>query len=115
MVYILRNTLEKERSIFSRFCFLSASCWSLAWIIFDSENGGDIFFRNVNWLSTNFTAFYPKISSLHNHRCENPKFYTMEILYHLTIDIPLYVKNLNSAFCCKSAINKKKTKRSKKY
>jgi hypothetical protein len=28
-------------------------------LIFDSENGGVIFLRNVGWLSTDYIALYP--------------------------------------------------------
>jgi hypothetical protein len=28
--------------------------------LFDIENGGDIFFRNIGWLSTAYTALYPR-------------------------------------------------------
>jgi hypothetical protein len=33
-------------------------------LFFDPENGGDIFLRNVGWLSTDFTALYPRRQSL---------------------------------------------------
>jgi hypothetical protein len=40
------------------------------------EFGGDMFFRNVGWLSTEYTALYPiEDSILHNHRCDNLKSY----------------------------------------
>jgi hypothetical protein len=29
-------------------------------LFFDSEYGGDMFFRNVGWLSTDYTALYPR-------------------------------------------------------
>jgi hypothetical protein len=44
------------------FCLLSTSRWILAWLIFYPEVGGDMFLRNVGWLSTDYTALYPKRS-----------------------------------------------------
>jgi hypothetical protein len=32
----------------------------LAWFIFNHKDGGDIFFRNVGWLSTDYTALYTR-------------------------------------------------------
>jgi hypothetical protein len=29
-------------------------------LLFDPEEGGDIFLRNVGWLSTGYTALYPR-------------------------------------------------------
>jgi hypothetical protein len=48
-------------------------------LFFDPEDEGDMFLRNVGWLSTDYTALY-----LHNHRCENPKSYT---LYYLCFSL----------------------------
>jgi hypothetical protein len=28
--------------------------------LFDPEDGGDMFLRNFNWLSTDYTALYPR-------------------------------------------------------
>jgi hypothetical protein len=38
-------------------------------VLFNSEDGGDMFLRNVTCLSTNYTALYPRRYSinLHNH------------------------------------------------
>jgi hypothetical protein len=36
------------------------SRWFLAGLFFDREDGGDMFFRNVGWLSTDYTALYPR-------------------------------------------------------
>jgi hypothetical protein len=45
-------------------------------LFLDPENGGDMFLRNVGWLSADYTALYNKIVSiLHNRRCENLKSY----------------------------------------
>jgi hypothetical protein len=35
-------------------CLLPASCWILAWLISDSENGGDKLLRNVSRLSMDY-------------------------------------------------------------
>jgi hypothetical protein len=29
-------------------------------LFFDPEDGGDMFFLNVSWLSTDYTALYPR-------------------------------------------------------
>jgi hypothetical protein len=39
--------------------------------LFDPEDEGDIFLRNVGWLSTDYTALYPKNSTVHKYRYEN--------------------------------------------
>jgi hypothetical protein len=43
-------------------------------LFFNPEDGGDMFLRNVGWLSTDYTARYiPEDRTLHEHRCENLK------------------------------------------
>jgi hypothetical protein len=44
-------------------------------LLFDTEDGGNIFLRNVGRLSTDYTALY---SRRHNHRCEKRKSYIRE-------------------------------------
>jgi hypothetical protein len=44
-------------------------------LLFSPENGADVFLRNVDWLSTDCTALYPRKSTLHNYHCENLKSY----------------------------------------
>jgi hypothetical protein len=56
-----------------------AACWFLAGLFSDPENGGDMFLRNVGWLSTDYTALYPR-RFLHNHRRENLKSYIVKEL-----------------------------------
>jgi hypothetical protein len=46
------------------------SCWTY---FFDSEDGGDMLFRNVSWHSTDYTTLYPR-------RWHSP----LVILYHTT-------------------------------
>jgi hypothetical protein len=41
-------------------CLLPASRWSLALLILDPEDGGDIFFPNVGMLSTDYLALHPR-------------------------------------------------------
>jgi hypothetical protein len=36
------------------------SCRFVAWLIFDYKDGDDIFLRNIGWLSTDYTALYPR-------------------------------------------------------
>jgi hypothetical protein len=41
-------------------CLLTDSGWFLVLFIFDPEDGGDISFKNVGWLSAHCAAFYPR-------------------------------------------------------
>jgi hypothetical protein len=36
------------------------SPWFLACLFFDPEDGGDMFLRNIGWLSADYTALYPR-------------------------------------------------------
>jgi hypothetical protein len=47
-------------SLLKELCLLLASCWFLVWIILRPWR----FFQNVGWLSTDYSALYPKRSSL---------------------------------------------------
>jgi hypothetical protein len=45
-------------------CFLLASSWFLSWLIlFDPEDGGNVFLQNVNWRSLEYTALYPGVQN----------------------------------------------------
>jgi hypothetical protein len=55
-----------------------ATCFNagfLLGIFFDPEDGGDIFLRNIGWLSMATLRYIPEDSILHNHCCENLKSY----------------------------------------
>jgi hypothetical protein len=41
------------------YCQLPAPCWFLAWLIFNPEDGGDTFFRNVS-SHMDYMALYPR-------------------------------------------------------
>jgi hypothetical protein len=43
--------------------------------LFSPEDGGDMFLRNVGWLSVATTWSYIPERIVHNHRCENLKAY----------------------------------------
>jgi hypothetical protein len=45
-------------------------------LFFDPEDAGEIFLRNVGWLSTDYMAFISEDRTLYNHRCENLRSYT---------------------------------------
>jgi hypothetical protein len=39
---------------------LRASCWFLLWLILRASDGGDMFFWNFDWLSTDYMTLYPR-------------------------------------------------------
>jgi hypothetical protein len=41
-------------------CFITVSCWILFVLVFEPEDAGDMFLRNVDRLSTDYTALYPR-------------------------------------------------------
>jgi hypothetical protein len=45
--------------------------------LFDPEDRGDMFLRNVGSFSTGYTTLYPRDITIHNHRCENLKSYRL--------------------------------------
>jgi hypothetical protein len=56
-----RPTFRRNTSIFSR--SLLATCFHAGFFLdlfFDPEDGGDMLLRNVGWLSTDYTALYPR-------------------------------------------------------
>jgi hypothetical protein len=60
------NQRQPRKQYNVELCLLSASCWFLAWITLQPEDGGDMFLRNVAWLSPDYTALY-----LRKHDCLN--------------------------------------------
>jgi hypothetical protein len=44
-------------------------------LIFDLEYGGNIFLRNVSWLSTDYRGYIVEYKTFHSHDSENLKFY----------------------------------------
>jgi hypothetical protein len=59
-----RKSAEKEPSMLGH--------WFLALLIFDPEDGGCAFLRNVG-LHTDYTAQYSGDDNFHNYRCDNLK------------------------------------------
>jgi hypothetical protein len=53
-----RNQLEVDIKQ-STVCSLFYSGFFLG-LFFHTQDGGDIFLRNIDWLSTDYTALYPK-------------------------------------------------------
>jgi hypothetical protein len=51
-------------------------------LLFDTEDGGGMFLRNVDWLSTAHTALHP--------RWRNSSIYVSSISFHLTLWCPAY-------------------------
>jgi hypothetical protein len=45
-------------------------CLFAAVLIFQPENGGEIFLGNVGWLSADCMAVYPEVRNLNNDCCE---------------------------------------------
>jgi hypothetical protein len=76
--------------------------------IFDPEDGGDMFLRNVVWNSTDYTALYPIRDTLHNHSCGNLKSYKifpdcqseLSLLSNLLSDMVELLQNGITPFSC---------------
>jgi hypothetical protein len=69
---------------------LLATAFSLVFCsAFSRWRWGDMFFRNVRWLSTGYKALYP----LHNHRCENLKSYA--VCLHSTSPLLFWIWGFN--------------------
>jgi hypothetical protein len=58
-------------------------------LFFDPEDGGDVFLRNVGWLSTDYTAYIPEDITLHDHRCENLRSYIRDWWWFVIFLSPL--------------------------
>jgi hypothetical protein len=48
---------------------------SLLGVFFKPEAGGDMFLRNVGWLTLDYTVYIPDNRYLHNHSCQTLKSY----------------------------------------
>jgi hypothetical protein len=60
-----------------RICQACSTChmlssWFLSGLFFNPEDG-NMFLRNVGWLSTDYRRYIPEDRTLHNHGCENLK------------------------------------------
>jgi hypothetical protein len=79
-----------------------ATCFHAGFLIglhFDPEDGGDMFLRNVGWLSTDYTALYP-ISSNPNvlgERQGRPGYFSAYVIssYWIYIAFPVNPKHFN--------------------
>jgi hypothetical protein len=65
-------------------CFQSDYLLSL---FFDHENGGDMFLRNIGWLSTDYTALYPR---RYDHCRKNLKSY-IHVHFPVIVNCNLFV------------------------
>jgi hypothetical protein len=89
-----RYQLENTRQCFHAVTLLG---------LFDFEYGGDIFLRNVSWLSADYTVF-PEDSTFHNYQCENLKscmlleecFATNTSLFRMLTTVKACRLNINS-------------------
>jgi hypothetical protein len=61
MLIFRHNT--NPRKLASSVCYLLHAGFMLG-VLFDPEDGGDIFLRNVGRLSTDYTALYPEDGDL---------------------------------------------------
>jgi hypothetical protein len=55
------------------------SWWFLAWLIFDCEDGGDIFLQYVSWLSWEYIELYPRRQNV-----SYPLLWAPQILHKVT-------------------------------
>jgi hypothetical protein len=58
-----------------KLCHLATSLHAgfMLGLFLDLENGCDVFLRNVDLFSTDYTVLYPENITVHNHRFENLK------------------------------------------
>jgi hypothetical protein len=56
--------------------------------LFEREDGGHMFLRNIGSVSTEYTALYSRRYTIHNRRCENKKSCEyIECVYLMTTTI----------------------------
>jgi hypothetical protein len=73
------NVVESQQS----FAFSLLHVGFLPDLFVNAEDTGVLFLRNVDWLSTDYTALYPRrYITLHNHRCENLKSFIHSFIHH---------------------------------
>jgi hypothetical protein len=65
-------------------CYLIHADFFLRWV-FDTEDGGDMFFRNASNFQRTTQSYIPEDRTLRNHRCVSPKSYTAIHNLHLQI------------------------------
>jgi hypothetical protein len=69
---------------------LSATCFTMVFLLdlfFDPEDGGDIFFRNIDGFQRTTRFYAPEDRTLHNYSCENLKFYTIFISHFFNFTV----------------------------
>jgi hypothetical protein len=54
--------------------------WFLARLVFDPEDGGDIFLRNVGSYIWTIRRYIPEDEKVHNYRCESLKSYLLYLV-----------------------------------
>jgi hypothetical protein len=67
----------------SRTCYLLHAGFLIG-SFFEPEVGDDMFLRKFGWISTDYTALYPRSRTPHNHRYENLKSYKLIFTQLLT-------------------------------
>jgi hypothetical protein len=81
---VILKKAEQESSMkqiaSTAYCLLHAGF--LFVLFFGSEDGDNMFLRNVRWFSSEYTALYPR-RTLHNDRCENLILHTLHKSSHL--------------------------------
>jgi hypothetical protein len=68
---LIESQLRTESTLFATWFHAGI----LLGLFFDTENGDDMFLRNISWLSVGCTTLYPRKYTLHNHRCGNLESY----------------------------------------
>jgi hypothetical protein len=71
-----KSSIHSEASTKYRLCLLLASR-----LLFDPEEGGCTFFRNVPEFLLDYTALHSRSSTLHSHRSENFESNKLRVIY----------------------------------
>jgi hypothetical protein len=83
----------------SKYCFAYCLFHAafLLGLFFNHEYVCDIFLRNVDWISMNYTAYIPEDRTLQNYHCENLKSYIMNCFFAYIFRHPMkFVIELHS-------------------